>query len=323
MIAAQKHQRPGVLVLLGVGLIFSAACKKAPATPAAQPAETGTIPSTPTPPAPPFPRKLLSESEQIARIKSSPTLTAEQKSTLLATVPESVARDQQEIKDRRELVLPPPAGWKPESVRLKIRLTLIPEKTMVHKGAKFRYRLETQNVGKEPVTFFEDRSAFVKSGSLYGSWYRFYATLPDGREKQLRGAIDFSDESPLQEYHFPSTMTSAEKDAAFKKIQLQETAEDGIALQLLPGETLVTRPDPPPPNRFRDLDTSFKFDKPGTYRIKVAFEDPPPKPDTEEHIQAMIKNGVPRERVMKLHEKSVQDSLGIVESNMVSLEVVP
>lgn len=325
MIEPRKHQRSGVPILLGTCLIFAFACKKAPAPPAVRPASVGTVPSAQTASERPSQQPRLSESEVIARIKSNPTLTETQKESLSALVPGLVAGDRQEIKDRKELVLSPPAGWKPENVRRKIKLTLIPEKTMIRAGERFRYRLETQNVGQEPVMLSEDQRAFVKTGNLSGPWYRFYVTLPDGKKEQLDNTFhpSFIDVSPLHEYHFPATMTSAQKDAAFKQIQLQEHAESAIRLELLPGETVVTRPDPPPPNRFRDMDADLVFKKPGTYRVKATFEEPPLKPESEKHIQAMIKEGISREDQLKMHEKMNRDSLGIIESNTVLLEVVP
>jgi hypothetical protein len=230
----------------------------------------------------------------------------DQKPPLSAYDLENAAKEKQEAKDRQELVLAPPPGWRPGKVRRKIKLTLIPEKKTIRVGQLFRYRLEIQNVGREEIYFSERYPGFIKNGDLSTDhWFELYATPPGGKKKALPNQFMPSRES----MHAPP--------------DVREIDRSDFSLALQPGETLFTRPDSPPTNKFRDLIVEFSFMKPGIYRINAAYDDRPLEPDSEEEVRALIKRGVSREQQRDMRKKDVLDSLGFVESNVILLEVVP
>jgi len=348
------------IYVLSIGAAAASSCKKSPASTvvisqaAPLAAEHDALPAAAA-----AQGKIISAADEIARIRSAPGLTQAAKALLIAQVPREVSESTQAIKDRQELVLPPPPGWKPENVRRKLKLTLIPEKTMIRVNTFFRYRLEIQNEGREPVLLSEDSPGFIKDGRVGTHWFEFYVTPPGGEETMVANSFGaMFDNKPVvfREYQFPDSMTTAEKDAAFEKIKANHKAEnnarEGLSLFLQPGETLLTRPNPPPPNSFRNLDIDLGFNKPGTYRIKAAYDDRPIGPATDEHAQSMARRmlsnskDLPNRRLSSAEKKLLQsiagsqglrkeqkedikwrdegapDSLGFIESNTVLLEVV-
>ena len=158
--------------------------------------------------------------------------------------PEGAAREETpREKDRRELTLQSRRGWKPVDAPLRLELQLIAEKSGIVKAAKFRYRLEIKNIGREPVVFKEDAPTFIKDGSLCGSrGYRFYVTPPNGAEMLM----------------------------ACEPPPASAPAGAGLEVTLQPGDYLLTRAESPS-SRFRDLRTMYRFDRPGTYRVKVVY----------------------------------------------------
>lgn len=155
-----------------------------------------------------------------------------------------------EQKDRKDLLRQPKQEWKPENAARKLNVLLLTDKAKIRKGEAFHYRLEMQNVGREPLSFKEAAPSFTKYGSLCGSsGYSFYATPPGGKERLL----------PCK----PTAAANASTGPA-------PEPESGLDLALLPGEYLLTR-GPVPASRFRDLQTSFLFDALGTYRLKAVY----------------------------------------------------
>jgi hypothetical protein len=146
--------------------------------------------------------------------------------------------------DARELTLQARRDWTPEAPGRKLVIALISEKTKIRKGEPFGYRLETRNVGGEPLAFREPSPSFIKDGTLCGAHgWSFVASLPDGAERVLPCA-------PLAAP--PPTPP--------------------LDLTLKPGDYLLTRRSDPK-NPFRALATSFVFDRPGVYRLRAAYED--------------------------------------------------
>jgi hypothetical protein len=264
-----------------------------------------------------------SESERIKWIKSSTKLDDNKKALLLSMVPWDMARDRQEAKDRKELVLPPEPGWKPEDVRRKLKIKLVPEKVFIRKGEKFRYRLEIQNVGRETIYINEFPASFIKTGRLnVALGFEFYVTPPGGKEEHMFGDYGSIDMLGYDEIKFPAHFTEADKEAAVERMNLESKAASQLSLALNPGETLTSRSDRSRSDRFAELGTWYEFDKLGTYKIRAVYGDEPSHPLTEKHIAAMIKRGVPRDHQLKSYREMVRDSLGRVQSNVVTLEVV-
>ncbi len=288
---------------------LSAACGKKEAPPARQPDAV---------------KPNVSLDRMLDLINKKPGLSEEERAGIIGVAKLFDVMEQQEVKDRQELVLPPPPGWKPGEAKRKLKLTLIPEKTMIRKGEKFRYRLEIQNVGQEGILFNETFAPFVKVGILDGPpAYKFYITPPGGKEEEMQANFPTGAKLMGEELFFPKDWTKAQIEAAVEKRRLRERAEGQLFLTLKPGETLITRSDPPPPNRFRELFTRFTFDRPGTYRLKFVYDDRPEKLSARD-FDYMVKSGIckSREACMRDYEKKVHEAIGPVDSNTVFLEVV-
>ncbi|MFA6317914.1 MAG: hypothetical protein WC943_10885, partial [Elusimicrobiota bacterium] len=240
----------------------------------------------------------------------------------LAKLPDQEAyASQREAEDRAELVRPAPKDFKPEG-RRKIRLVLIPKQRRLKTGENFWYRLELQNVGKEPI-LFDDRPSFWKIGNRFMPCH-FYITPPDGKEVRGNLVEDFMD-SREKTIVLPDHLTT---DEARRKYAAEIVKEEGnrrsrllhLHVNLQPGETLVTRawrfgtfdeqyertkagehPHPPISGDFRELALeNLAFDQPGTYKVKATYEDPLRSYQDQEWAS---------------------QSLGIAESNSVLVEV--
>ena len=317
----------------------------------------GPIPQDSRLPARPALSQTQREAELREAIKNNPKYTEEQKIRHLRDLPRFLAEDAafsiQEEKDRAELVLPAPAGWKPENVKRKIRLTLIPEKTLIRKGEKFRYRVEIQNVGQDTLGFYGTASGFIKRGMIEDipDPFQIYMTPPGGNELRVPREIPRHDGVSFRELHFPASMTKAQVHEALAQMAIEGRARNSLTVNLKPGETLLTRPEPSPPNRFRELKTRFEFNKVGSYRTRLVFDDVGEHPDAvnERRLEMRAKNwnatreellkikeqnrieaGISVEQAKKKHDELVQqyeldklDAIGRTESNVVVFEVVP
>ncbi|MBI4679228.1 MAG: hypothetical protein HY748_16760 [Elusimicrobia bacterium] len=256
---------------------------------------------------------------------------------LEARTPEFEAKHQEmlrrEVIDRKNYVRPAPSGFKPKRVGRKIKMTLFLENKVfrvlredehwLNRGP-LRYRVEIQNVGRETIFWIENHS-FIKTGYLGGK-FAFYAITPKGRQVELEWRLRNPLVSDVGSEPIPipgfDRLPEAEKGKAAKAYVDELNAQLKLALDLHPGETLVSRhflkPEP-----FMPFLTDYEFTPPGVYGIKVVFNDPPPKPPDEDEIQHWIKRGFSREEQLKEHQRSVVESFGRVESNIVKIQVVP
>lgn len=292
--------------------------------------------------------------ERIREIDSNPKLPEYKKAALRPWAPERVAEQMQDVKDRAEMIVPAPAGWKPENAEHKVKLTLTAEKTIIRKGVKLRFRLEVQNTGRDRLFMSEHCPSFMKTG-IVDSWdpIRLYGQPPGEQETMMLGP--YLTGAPFRPFsndiHFPEDWTDEQKRAEIERLNVTSGVECKLAIIFYTGETLFSRPDLPPPNRFLELKTSFKFDKPGTYRIKAVYDDVGDHPDIEREKMLKArekglgasreellrfeeerrrKNGIGLEQVRKeredriaLYEKHKLTAVGRTESNTVVLEVVP
>lgn len=116
-------------------------------------------------------------------------------------------------------------------------------------------------------------------------------------------------------------MSYQEKDEAIRLRKLEGQLASNFAVDLLPGETIYTR-DPRTGSRFSELLVTHGrgpikgskrifavFTKPGTYRIKLVYDDRPAAPPSETQIGA------------KDYQDTVAKSLGLIESNIVTFEI--
>ena len=142
------------------------------------------------------------------------------------------------------LVLQPRRGWKAEDVPRKLNVVLLLDKTSIRKGETFNYRVEMQNVGLKPLIFKEKAPSFTKDGSLCGAnGFKFYAAAAGAEELLL-----------------PCKPNSAP----------DRKPESGLEMTLLPGEYLLTLGSGPA-SRFRELQTTFRFENVGAYALKVVY----------------------------------------------------
>lgn len=161
------------------------------------------------------------------------------------------ARAAEEAADRAELVSPAPHLWQPDIREARLKLSLFLEKTTLRAGEKIRYRLELQNTGGQAV-FFSEEESFMKRDD-YGSEYNAYLTEPGESEAPLPPAFVLGS--------LPLTVEERRK-----------RGRSGMRLTLQPGETLISRPDQPAPNRFRDLKTLTILKRPGRHRLRFVYD---------------------------------------------------
>jgi hypothetical protein len=177
-----------------------------------------------------------------------------------------------EASDRQELVTPAPEFWRPESPEPRLKLTLTAEDMTLHTGEKFRYRLEIQNVGAKDYDLYE-KNSFIKIGARTDSRsYKVVVTFPDGSNGAiLPPMLQYDTLQPEPDVDM-SHMTKLEADTALREHVARQRVRNDLFLSLHPGETLSTRPDSPPPNKFRTLITAYPFKQPGRYRIKIVYD---------------------------------------------------
>lgn len=255
---------------------------------------------------------------------------------------EPIERDQ-EAKDRRDLVRPRPADWKPEHQGRKLRMVLVLKEPTIRKGEFPWYRLELQNVGTVPVEFF-DSDSFLKNGELLRYRWHLYVNGEELRlGKRFWGSgVGFAHNPPGWDRLTPEQQ-AAEIARLEWKAKERQIRKD-LRITLAPGEKLLSKPwkhlaegeweamtargedpdHPPVSGTFREMyaDPSL-FEKPGTYQVKFAFSDPPPAPPTEEEFLRDQRFGLTREKAMRVHRRLASKALGIIESNPVSVKVLP
>ena len=81
---------------------------------------------------------------------------------------------------------------------------------------------------------------------------------------------------------------------------------------------------PPVPGEFRELALEkFKFEMPGTYRIRAVYHDYIPKLLDEKTIKRRIEKGLSRENQMEMYREDMENSLKDVESDSAEIVVFP
>ena len=248
--------------------------------------------------------------------------------------------DRVKAADEKEMIRPAPPGFKPAPVARRTRLTLIPKTKILKPGERFWYRLELQNLGQETLSFHTDPS-FWKIGNMEFNRWKIYLTSPGGKEESMM----------VQYYDFSVIGPGAR--GQMSKAQLEDddyrsVRSSGLYVDLRPGETLVSRPwrrltgiemsaryyrgikPAQVQGEFRELalESRKAFTKPGTYRLRVVFQDYVPEPPTEKEIQESMKGrGYGRQEAeeseMRYYKSVLKYSLGRFESNTVTIAVQP
>lgn len=298
---------------------------------------------------PTIPKDLYKDppAEQIRTLETIGMLEAAQRADDKVRPAREEYRKRREAEDRAELVRLRPKGFTPKPGR-KAKLKLIARSKTIKAGETFWYRLELQNTGSEPI-LFDERPSFWKVGNEpeHLGTYRFKVRTPDGKEVDAKLLRIRLIDAPDVEAVYPATMTKEASEQAFNDLLNAKEREASrnyhLRVLLQSGETLVTRPwqlgdyqerinkmmrneipDPKVTGAFRELALStFKFDQPGRYRISIEMADLPRNPPSEKEIQRRIEAGIDRAYQMKEYREDLRNHLGLLESNAVSIQVLP
>jgi len=223
----------------------------------------------------------------------------------LATFDEKTDREIAEgKKDRAKLVTPAPKDFRPKARGRKIRMTLTLRKAETVVSGKLFYRLDVQNIGSETIYWSEE---FFKNGwKAPGMQWSRILTEPSGKVLKIL---------PAYRGHYGRLLKEIPRE---------------LFIKVLPGETVSpvawTSSDDDlavAEEGFRELDTRYEFETTGRYKLQFVYEDPALLFPSEDLIGRMIAGGLTREEITSSFERSRAESLGRVESNIVSFQVRP
>ncbi|TPW22110.1 MAG: hypothetical protein FD126_16 [Elusimicrobia bacterium] len=245
----------------------------------------------------------------------------------------------QNRNDRRELVLPAPEGFRPEPVDRKLKLTLRLRENRIRRGGKLWYRLELQNIGRKPCRYIEFDTFFKGHLHQMGEEFNFILTAPDGSTQKLDFTFRLISGTGLEtEVRFPGQekWTAAESKENLSKINYYCRGFDSISIELLPGETLYSRPwrkddcveqffrtrggevpAEPAPLEFRALSTDYDFRTPGRYRLRLVWDEL----GGLKWLAEMSREGPTRKKLLEDYERRSRGKLGAVASEEVAFEV--
>lgn len=264
------------------------------------------------------------------KIEIRPDMSEEKRAMLelFATTHErSLAEWEVEREVRKNLVWPPSSDFTPQATGRKVRLRVAVQKETMRPGEKLWYQLRVQNVGTEDVIWSESFFVNGRLGSGPPRKWKYILTEPDGSEIKLDGFKPYRRHSggvvqPIP-MNFPQEWSEERKMAEFRKFRLRNQAKSASWARLLPGETIETSywrfipisgetgpPSPATTSRFREFKTSYRFTKPGAYKLRVIWDD---------SLESNLHDGAPSDLV----EDMKTMSFGFVESNTVKFEVVP
>lgn len=244
---------------------------------------------------------------------------------------------EQDKKDRAELVTPAPPGFKPKVSGRKLELTLIPQKKMLRVGETFWYRAEIRNVGSQSVTVTD---SFVKSGyDYYGAKFKIIVSPRHWKDHSV-----LRDASPCEASGLPipgwTKMDKSQQVEAAKRYHLEEELKNRVRVLLEPGETVRTQDEryvsqeedcaafqagkiasTRPGGLFRQYYETRDFDRPGTYLLKLVLTDPP-RPLSNETRTDLKADGFTEDEIAGYEVRSQGAHLGVAESGVVEVEVV-
>jgi hypothetical protein len=234
---------------------------------------------------------------------------------------------------RHNYVRAAPEGFLPGKIKHRLKLTLVPAKVMIRKGEPFRYRLEFQNVGYASVSITELHSDFLLGNHVLGQRYRMEFISPGGKswEKMMAAIIGkvMGAQHPASDAHdmkMPGAerMTQAQRSEWLRRRAAEDNIRNDLYVTLQPGEILVSKEWGGAAGSFNTLHSEDDWDKPGTYRIRAIFDDSPSGPPSQEEIQQISrKYGYSSDEQIKDYQRRAGEVLGLIESNVVSVEVTP
>lgn len=266
------------------------------------------------------------------KLYGSDTKTKDEVRELKKTVDASLDYEKQFAEEnRRTMIIPAPADFKPVDADRKIQLRFYLEKTKIRPREFLKYRIEIMNVGRQAIDYEEFKASLLKYGGLLNSdIIHFYVTDPHGKRAELIPSSAWS-KGPHDDKHLPPTgnawslavpsnLSKEEKDKWLTDTNARSEASNHFQVRILPGETLRSLGDGQSLTTFRTLYCEQDFIKTGTYRLTVELDDRP-EPLTDEAITDALSYWTP-EQSRKFHEERVKKALGPVSST-VAFEVVP
>lgn len=229
--------------------------------------------------------------------------------------------------DRRELVSPPPAGFKPLPKARAPELRLSLKSTTVKAGEHLSYSLSIFNAGSAPIRIYDQR-AFFKRPTLnsYIKW-EFWLTKPDGfRTRLLYGdSIEMATRrartlplTPMEEFN--SVSTSVRRN--LKQNAWESEERHTLDILLASGETLRNRActdvesgtsaaSPPVGPGFCGFPSDESPKAPGRYSLTVVMIDKSPTLPVAEGA-----------RYLADFKREHAQHLGRIESNSVEFQVI-
>lgn len=220
--------------------------------------------------------------------------------------------------NQRTMVIPAPAGFKPEPVAKKIRLKLTLEKSKIQAGEEPRFRLELTNVGRDPINYREYESSVFKGGSFGYSMrtMSLYRIDRKGARLELLPAWGGGKPGPV-EYH--AARPDSEKELL--ETNAKSEASTTFSVRLLPGDTLRSLGDGDSAQvPFRTLRVEGGFKQAGTYKLQVELDDrPSPLDDGDIKFKLRFRS---LDEINKRHAEQMRAAIGPATSNAVTLEVV-
>lgn len=298
-----------IVVILAVVL---QGCKRHQEAPAQTP-ETKTVE---------LPQELVKAQEAIDGLKDETTLLKEQ-----------------DAADRRELVTPAPPGFQPKAAGRHLELALTTRNTLFRKGDSFWFRADIRNVGSEPIVITDP---FIKTGSGGNGWSKFRIEVtPKPRDSMGLGNPGepcVVDRLPIKGW---DAMSEEQKRAARKVLNFKETTNRSrVYIELKPGESVRTR-DWRQPSReescvaatsggspwrpggqFREYEIFEHFSTPGTYILKLIYDDPGQEPRPDD-IAVLKKLGRNQDQIDAYVREFLRKPALRAESSPVSIEVAP
>lgn len=274
----------------------------------------------------------------VARPAALPPELQKAEAQLESLADQTRLEQEQDKRDRAELVTSAPSGFKPKVNGRKLKLTLIPQKKMLRVGEPFWYRAEIRNVGSEPFTITD---SFIKSGyDYYGAKFKILVTPRHWKDHSVVRSA-----TPCEAAGLPipgwNKMDKAKQAEALKRYQIEEELKNRVRIRLEPGETVRTQDEryvsqeedcaafqagktasKRPGGLFRQYFETRDFDKPGSYSLKLVLADPP-RPLSAER-RSNLKNKGHSETEIDDYERRLDEAhLGTAESAAVEVEVLP
>jgi len=337
-ILIKRTPREAFRLALILGVVFAAGCRKSagPASSEQSPAQSASLPM-PAPHDSSLPTKADAQAKNDAGlyhlIEKRYAADPQKKKAMLedavklnATLD---AEDQLAERNRRTMVDPAPADFKPEPVARKIRLKLILENSTIPRGGRPRVRLELTNVGRDSIDYQEyESSFFVKDGGLLDSTRTIHFFLTDRRGRRVelspgQTPASFQSNRSTEAFDVPAGLSEAEKKKWLVETYAMSRASTHFQVKLLPGETLRSiGDDDSPRENFKTLFTNVDFDKPGTYKLRVALDDRP-EPPSRKYIEVSLRSGSTLAELQESQKKEMTNALGPVSSDWVVFEVTP